>query len=441
VETQLTRYDFLGGGRRIDLRTAVGNLLAPQLNGVFPFHDVTRGLLTDAEEGRFLRPTWQTSIDFTQPWFHGPRNSVGAAVFAHRRSAPGIYIDRGYGGSATFTRRTAYRSPLSLSYRFEVTEVEAGDVYFCQSFGVCELSTIDALREKQRLSPLSLSFFADHSNDLFFPTSGFVTRADAEHASSLTVSDFRYNRVSAEFTHYFPAGRGAIAARIRGGWVRNLASTAEGVGVRQAEGETILHPRKRFYAGGSLSVRGYGENQLGPRVLTVSPNALMEPRVLASGDTMPGCTATEIDAGTCDPAGVAAARFQPRPTGGTALIEASVEYRFPIWGELRGAAFLDGAFVGEGALKDVSRGAGALTPGIGIRYNSPAGVIRMDLGIRPTLVERLPVITQTSADSLGRPRIVRLQQDFTYDPLEGSKSGLRKVLDRLQLHLSIGQAF
>ena len=53
----------------------------------------------------------------------------------------------------------------------------------------------------------------------------------------------------------------------------------------------------------------------------------------------------------------------------------------------------------------------------------------------------LPVITQTSADSLGRPQIVRLQQQFTYDPLEGSKSGLRQIINRLQLHLSIGQAF
>jgi outer membrane protein assembly factor BamA len=228
---------------------------------------------------------------------------------------------------------------------------------------------------------------------------------------------------------------------VRGGWVRNLSSTAAGVGARQAEGEVILHPRKRFYAGGSQSVRGYGENQLGPRVLTVSPEALMEPRVLASGDTVAGCSSADIVNRTCDPTGVPASAFQPRAIGGTGLIEASVEYRFPIWEELRGALFLDGAFVGEGAIRDIARGAGALTPGVGVRYASPAGVIRVDLGVRPTLVERLPVITQTQADSLARPQIIRLQQQFTYDPLEGSKSGLRQIVNRLQLHLSIGQAF
>ena len=441
VEPRFTRYNFLGGGRQLNMRLAVGNLLAPQLNGVFPFHDVTPDALGPGEEDRFLRPNWQVSADLNQPWLFSPRNSMGLALFAHRRSSPGIVIDRGFGTSITFTRRTAFRAPVSLSYRLEVTEVEAGDVYFCQSFGVCELSTIDALRGRQRLSPLSLSFFTDRSNDLFFPTSGYVLRADAEHASAFTLSDFRYNRVSGEMARYFAAGRGALALRLRAGWVRNLASTAQGVGASQADDEVILHPRKRFYAGGSQSVRGYGENQLGPRVLTVSPEALMAPRVLASGDTVPGCSAADIQNRTCDPTGVAASSFQPRATGGTGLIEASIEYRFPLWRELRGALFLDGAFVGEGAIRDIARGAGAITPGVGVRYQTPAGVIRVDLGVRPTLVERLPVITQTTADSLGRPRIVRLEEQFTYDPLEGSKSGLRQIFNRLQLHLSIGQAF
>jgi outer membrane protein assembly factor BamA len=440
VEQRFTKYDFLGGGRRLDTRIAVGNLLAPQLNGVFPFHDVTPGTLTTDEEDVFLRPNWQLSADFTQPWIWSPRNSLGAAAFAHRRTAPGIYVDRGFGSSVTLTRRTAQRSPVSLSYRYEVTEVEAGDVYFCQSFGVCEASTISALRARRTLSPLSLSYFTDRSNDLFFPTSGYVARADAEHASAYTASDYRYNRVSADIAKYFAVGNGAIATRLRGGWVRNLSSTAEGVGVTAAVGEVILHPRKRFYAGGSQSVRGYGENQLGPRVLTVAPAALLAPRVIG-GDTVPGCSAAEIAGRTCDPTGVPASAFQPRPTGGSALIEASVEYRFPIWAQLNGAVFLDGAFVGQGALEDIAQGAGALTPGVGVRYASPAGVIRVDLGMRPTLVERLPVITSVPADSAGRTNIVRLEQQYRYDPLEESRSGIRQIVNRLQLHLSIGQAF
>ena len=57
-------------------------------------------------------------------------------VFAHRRSEIGIFIDRGYGAQATFTRQLAERAPASLTYRYEVTRVEAGDIYFCTNYGV-----------------------------------------------------------------------------------------------------------------------------------------------------------------------------------------------------------------------------------------------------------------------------------------------------------------
>ena len=40
-----------------------------------------------------------------------------------------------------------------------------------------------------------------------------------------------------------------------------LGGTAEALGV--AGSDELLHPRKRFYAGGARSVRGFGEGQLG----------------------------------------------------------------------------------------------------------------------------------------------------------------------------------
>ena len=56
-------------------------------------------------------------------------------------------------------------------------------------------------------------------------------------------------------------GRSSVlAAHLRLGFVRPFSGLT---------GEAVLHPRKRFYAGGSQSVRGYGENQLGPRILTL----------------------------------------------------------------------------------------------------------------------------------------------------------------------------
>jgi outer membrane protein assembly factor BamA len=51
-----------------------------------------------------------------------------------------------------------------------------------------------------------------------------------------------------------------LATHVRLGFVRPLTGLI---------GDAVLHPSKRFYAGGSQSVRGFGENQLGPRILTL----------------------------------------------------------------------------------------------------------------------------------------------------------------------------
>ena len=42
VETRLTRYNWFGGGRRLDFRAAVGNIAADALNARFPFQEVLR---------------------------------------------------------------------------------------------------------------------------------------------------------------------------------------------------------------------------------------------------------------------------------------------------------------------------------------------------------------------------------------------------------------
>ncbi|HJR43326.1 MAG TPA: BamA/TamA family outer membrane protein [Gemmatimonadaceae bacterium] len=431
TEARFTHFNWFGGARRLDIRGVVGNILAPQLNGNFIFRDITPRSITGGQERIFLRPEYQASVEVTQPWVGSARNSLGISAFAHRRSEPAIYIDRGFGASASFTRTVSARFPVSLNYRFEQTEVQAGDLYFCVNYGVCEPPTIRALSDRQSLSPLSLSAFRDRTDDALDPRRGSMARADVEHASTYTGSDFRYNRVFAEYAHFIPVRRSAVlAARVRGGWVRSLASTALATRSGDVDGDVVLHPRKRFYAGGSQSVRGYGENQLGPRILTVDPQALIDA----------GCTGSTIASGACDPNAVSSDEFQPRPTGGTALLEGSVEFRFPIWRKVSGAVFVDGAFVGQGPLQDVTAGTGALTPGFGARYRSPVGPIRIDLGIRPTLREDLVVVTEREDPVSGERSIVRLQTPKRYDPLEGA-SGFRQVLNRLTLHLSIGQAF
>src|SRR5207253_1293506 len=122
----------------------------------------------------------------SQPWLFSTRNSFGVSVFSNRRSIPNIVIDRGTGGSVTFTRTLMPEMPLSLTYRYEQTRVEAGELYFCVDFGYCRLPTIRALQQNNSMSPLVLSLRADRTDDPLEPRTGYTARIDAENASSLT---------------------------------------------------------------------------------------------------------------------------------------------------------------------------------------------------------------------------------------------------------------
>lgn len=431
LEGRLTHYNFGGRGRRLDGRVTVGNLLADQLTGRGIFRDARVDGPGIADPNVFLQPTWLASAELMQPAFRSAANAFGVNVFTHRRIIPGIVVDQGYGGEASFTRRFDHRTPASASYRFEVVSVDAGDLYFCVNYGVCEPSTITALQSSHRLSPLVLSWFSDRSNDPLAPTSGYRFRLDLEHASAATLADFRYNRASAEATGYYPLDlhrRRVIAGRLRAGAVQPLDGTAAALGLDDAL-RGLLHPRKRFYAGGSRSVRGFRENQLGPRVLTINPNVLIEEA---------GCTEAGLRDGTCDPNEAPVEDFQPRPAGGSNVVEASVEYRFPVTNVLQGAVFVDAARVGASPTALETHSVMAITPGFGVRYASPAGPVRVDIGIRPRLREELTVLTEVIED--GERRLVRLDTPRIYDPLDGG-SFLNQVLGRIRLHLSIGEAF
>lgn len=423
VEASWTDYNFLGGARRITLRGALANLLAEQLEGTSVFLDVTE-LTRDTESADpYLRPNWQVGAEFSQPWFGSFRNTIGGSLFWRRRSAPGVYVDKGYGASATFTRDVSLRIPVSLTYQFEVTEFErAGDVYFCIIFGVCDAESVDAMRASQKLSPLVLTATADRGNDAFSPTAGYRASASLEHASAFTISDFRYNRASADAAVYRRFGRAVLAVHGRAGWVSAIGSTAEAAGV------SAVHPRKRFFAGGSRSVRGFGENQLGPRVLTVpapAEGSTFEARCLVGDEEL--CGAFLRDS-------LGARDFTPRPVGGNSVIEGNIEFRFPIWDKFGGAVFVDGALVGNGDITEFAQATGAVTPGIGIRYQTPVGPVRVDVGYRPDLTQTMRVFTEVVGED-GRSELVEIG-DRDYDVNAG-----RGFLDRLVLHFSIGQAF
>ena len=434
------RHNALGGGRWLRLYGAVGNLFAKQLNGWGIFQQVIPSdPAFDADP--FVRPAYEASLTLTQPWIAGARTSASVRAFANRRILTGVAVDQSAGGVVGIAHDMAPKIPIGLNYRLEAVRVEAGAVYFCAGYGVCDAATIQALSNTQRLAPIGASAWIDRSDDLDSPTHGYTALLDAEHASHATGSTFEHNRVMVDASYYQPIGAlpptygttkapPVLAFHVRAGMVRPFDSDRAALGV-STPGQGIVHPRALFYAGGMQSVRGFAENELGPRVLQVRASSLLAA----------GCTLASIADASCNPAAVPNDQLFPVPTGGSSLVEGSVELRMPLGKALTGVAFVDAGRVGTTGLTTVGRPKGAVTPGFGFRYRSPLGVIRLDFGLRPVGEEVLPVVVAIP-DAAGQFRIVQLQQEKSYSPVENPSPGTwRAIGRRIVVHFAMGQAF
>jgi outer membrane protein insertion porin family len=430
---------FRGGARRLELRARLSNLLAtrlPDLVGLQPPDDF------------YGRVSGLVSADFTQPWFFDALNTLGTGVFAERRSIRDVFVRSAVGGYVTLTRSVAPGTSVSAGYRPELTSLEAqeGDFIFCVGFTACDEEEIEALTSARWLSPVVLSLAHERANSIFAPTTGYSIRAEAEIAASATASDFAYGRLSADLIDYHSWGHGIVSAiRLKPGIARPLSDAGSTLGV---------HPQKRFFAGGANSVRGFAQYRLGPKVLIADAIGRL---ITADSIGGAGCSIAEVNNGSCDANGLSSAdpdAFRVQPVGGAASLEGSFEVRFPVYGaNLRAAAFVDYGQVWDTHrtidLKDV-----VWTPGFGIRYFSPIGPIRIDIGYYAGRGETLRILTT----QIGQ-RTDGMCEPFPDD--EGSDAdadlcptGVLQALDptvrwnprrsffeRLQFHFSIGQAF
>ena len=438
VEAQWAARNFVGGGRLLQVRGRVANVLTPQFQNV---------LCPQGGTEEFGELTGTLSLDFAQPWIFSTRNSFSTALFIERQSLPDVFIREAVGVELALTRLIGPQTSFTLSYRPELSRLDAAEVLFCTNLLVCSREDVSIWQEANWLAPIGVSFTRNLANNILNPNRGYSVVLEVEHASQWTGSNFRYDRAIAEGTLYSGLGRsGVFAARIRGGWV--------GAGAFEALLLTpgtfdLVHPQKRFYAGGANSVRGFAQGRLGPRVLTIDPVRLLEP-----GTAGAGCNPSQLMDLSCDPASIKEGRFVPRPTGGTRVLEGNLELRFPIGLNLEGVMFPD-VGQGWGGRDEVDLSKLAVTPGVGVRYLSPVGPIRIDFGYRFREGEPLAVVT--SQLEVFNPNVheesERIRIDGNVIPyvrtnelaalktsrLFGEASPLS--LQRFQLHISIGQAF
>lgn len=446
LEAGWTHRNFLGGTRRFELNGGLSNIFTSQRARLFPCTEAGDTVTADERVFRaFNRINWRLRADFRQPWFLGTRNTLQLGVFTERQSLPPVYARLSYGGDVRLSRELSRGTVLFTTFRAGQDSLIEGsaDFLFCANFGVCAPADIETLSETRWLNWVTLGIARNQTDALLNPSRGYRMTLEGEHASRFTRSGWAYYRAQGEFSWYQRLGSGRVLAlRLRGGLVRPIGSGIEFERVDpDPAADAVSHPLKRQYAGGAYTVRGYGQNLLGPKVLllTTSDSSRIQTK-------LPLCSLEAVDNNIwpCDPNAtgqlVEPADFTPRPIGGENSVVANLELRVPLGSRWSGVAFVDVGRVWTNGELRVAEDF-QWSPGIGVRYRSPVGPIRLDIGYNTSGKEDLPVVVAIrEAQGTEIVQLVRPDSDpavpvlFKYDPLDD-------FLSRLQLHFSIGQAF
>lgn len=295
---------------------------------------------------------------FTDPWIAGDPYRTSYTVNLFRRRSISLIFDGGdrdvdlpngdnprvlrLGGGVTFTRplsRDVFTKAdwtASLGLQYQRVSIRDSDG---------ELSPKDELGNNLSFSGsgqddlLTLQFGAvrDLRNDPLRPTKGSLLRLGVEQSIPIGEGSILLTRLRGSYSYYIPVrftnftkGKGAqaLAFNIQGGTVLG-----------------DLPPYEAFALGGSNSVRGYDEGDVG---------------------------------------------------AGRSYIQATAEYRFPIFSVVGGALFVDfGSDLGSGSSVPGDPAGVREKPGsgfgygLGVRVQSPLGPIRVDYGFNDQGESRL----------------------------------------------------
>lgn len=248
------------------------------------------------------------------------------------------------GGFVQRERQAAFvQEEVGGNISLERNLTRATDVITQVSGGVVDFSADSAFTE------MKVGLLMDTRDDIFDPQSGMLAQFTVRERGRFFRSDSEFLQATAEGRWFrrMPL-RSVLALRVQGGVIFELGKAGSVPNV------------ERFFAGGLNSVRGWGVNELGPK------------------------------------------DDQGEPTGGLSRVEMSMEIRTQIFFTLGTAIFVD---IGNVDAKSGAFNLGALkyAVGAGLRYLSPVGPVRFDVGYR-------------------------LSDDNT-------------VEKRIQYHISLGQAF
>jgi outer membrane protein assembly factor BamA len=396
-----TANDFLGGARTLDLSAR-----ASKIGGVAP---TSTSLLC---KPFFSDTSWKLdTLNYTfgatlrQPGFLNRAHTASVGLFAERRSEFQVYTREAVGGNVAITFNARRQIPVTVGYAYSVGSTKAAPAIYCSIFRICTDSSQAFLKNRRPFAAVTVTAVRGRVNNVLDPTEGSLATATLLHASRAVGSDtlYEFNRGELEISRYHPIGRRVVFAwRVRGGTILPQRITLAGQPV------AFVPPDQRFYGGGPNSVRGYGRNELGPRVYVTT-------------DT------------------VNLSDVRAYPTGGNSQVVLNAELRFPspIFAQrVRLGLFVDAGQVWErGEQLAVVRGL-RITPGAGLRFTTPLGPVRIDVAYNGYAAEPGPLYFQNNADNSLTLRLNPDSTAVTYQPVQPSS-----FWRRLVVQFAVGQAF
>lgn len=227
-------------------------------------------------------------------------------------------------------------------------------------------------RQFQELQVASLvpNVVIDRRDDPISPTGGWNSIAQLQYAFPLFAAEADWLKLYLQHVQYFDVGFGTFVASARLGGIEAFSTLPAEIddpfipdqrGLDLASEDVFL--AERFFAGGATTHRGFEQDDLGIPFSTCRDEA-------GDFDPTSDCAATLF-------ALTEGGRLEPAGGNGLALV--NLEYRFPIFGPVEGVAFFDSGNVWAD-WRQIDVGDFANGVGLGVRYVSPIGPLRLDVG-------------------------------------------------------------
>ena len=225
VSFDVTRINVGGRAHTLSFKSNLGRL---QQRGAISY-----------DAPRFVR---NENLRFTVSLFYD--NSLDVRTFTSERAEAGVQLEQ-------VLSRTSTQIPVtSLLYRFNYRRVRATDI-------VVNPRDIPLYSRPVRVGMPSLTYIRDHRDDPIESHKGSYNTFDVGVASGIFGSEAAFGRFNGQNTtyHEFHNKRWVFARNTRIGVAAPFGSTSQ------------LPLPERFFAGGATSDRGFGINQAGPRDL------------------------------------------------------------------------------------------------------------------------------------------------------------------------------